>query len=181
MTQAFEATHRAIGKDRKAVALRTGLSLSLVEKHCIAPQEMGGEGRVSPAQRVIETCLAKKESGDEQWYYLLTYIARELGFVVVEVNVESVRQDTLDHAARVSREFADTLAVVAEAQAAGIASLSHSERIVTESEELIVATYNLRRVHQSRIVRDEAAMNRERRGPHRTAPRIDTLRIEASA
>jgi hypothetical protein len=175
-----EAMSHAAGSHRKEVAIGIGVTRSAVDKMCVLPQELGGEGRKGPIHHIVEMSLIRKASGDRDWQEPARIIARELHGVFVACPEDHAVAD-LEQAERLTKEFAELLGVIVESRKAGIISISHAERILSEGEDVISATFPIIRDALRLVVTQEASLYADRKGPRRVHPRITELREAALA
>lgn len=169
----WEAFRVAVAGRRKAVALRLGVSVSLIDKQTECPKSCGGEGEINPVQKVLETILALHEAGAENPDFLLHYLAGELGHVAVKANGEPL--DMLD-AAAATEKFGHFLSTFAQAVADGAVTPSEAERVAAAIQEHMSVMGRqltaLRRV----VASAEESSASERIGPRRAPVRFYDLR-----
>jgi hypothetical protein len=176
MTLPHEAYHHWLdGGYRGVAAMAIGRSEKTVEAHCVRSKELDGNGLPSPAQRVIETTLALKEQGHPDPLFMLRYLARECGCILLPV-AACGDATALDDVAKLTREFGEVLAATSQGLADNILTPEDSQRIVEQLEDLIGAALRMLRAHHQIVVEGEEARERNRRGPYRPLPRFFELR-----
>lgn len=175
-----EAMSVSTGDERKRVADRIGITRSLLDKQCVAPRELGGDGRVGHIQRVLEQCFEMKLAGDPNWRFPVQYLSREIGCALVTSEESMARVTAAECGGRSIKEIGEFLVVLGETQTTGHTQ-SALERLVTEGFEAIAELFVHVRAAQRQIVQAEADTYRGRKGPKRSRPTITELREAAIA
>lgn len=176
MSLPHEITSRTYAGSRKAIADATGMKLTMVEKFCLAPPTLDGNGKASPVEQVINAYRALCVCGEHaKAAELVGYINRECDRLDVPLSAKADPK-SLDCIAATTKEFSDILARFAEAHGDGRFDATDAEKLLPEVEDLMRVLVPLARTCQQMIVDAEEARERDRRGPHRTMPRFFQLR-----
>jgi hypothetical protein len=177
MPLAYEVTRRVLSDGyRKRVAADIQTGVKTVEKWCVPPVALDGNGIPCPAQRFIDMQLALKRASHSDPFALLRHACRELGFLPPVRNEAVAESVSVDHVAKATREFGELLSAIATASADGVLSVADADRIYEEAAQLHAALAPILRQMQSVVVDGEESSIRERRGPQRVLPILLQLR-----
>lgn len=147
---AWDVLDHALEGNRKKVAYRLHVSPSLVNKWCAAPDVEGGEGALSPLQRLVEIVLALREFGSDKGEDLVRYILEELDYMPT-VRKAALALRTMEGLADFLKEVSDAVRATSEATRDNDIDLDDAMRMDEEFGEVIEAACAIRQALKARI------------------------------